>query len=265
MRKRREELIRVSQDIELTDPVLVAAWPGIANVAMTAITYLADKLKAEEFAKLDALQFFDLNGAMIENNVIQLPKLPESKFYYWKRNGAGSDIILFIGEAQPTMKSFELANRILDFARSYGVKRVYTIAAAMVPQFHEQPRVWGTATNPFLVKELHEYGLDLKGNFYVAGMNGLLLSVAKSKRMEGTCLLGETPKYLSELDNPIASQAVLAVLANILHIEIDMSELQETARQASTEIKEALQESRRQYIDHFTVPLWERPQEEDKG
>lgn len=265
MRKREEEIIKVYKVPKLTNPSLVAAWPGIANVALTAASYISDSLKAKEFAEVQSLSFFDLNGALIEKNLVQAPRFPESKFYYWKRNKAGGDLIFFIGEAQPAARSYEFANKILDFVQGFGVTRVYTLAAAIVPQFADKPRVWAAATDNELLSDLESNGLVLKGNFYVAGMNGLLLSVAKEKNMRGICLLGETPRYLSDIGNPIASQSVIEVLTRLLNIEIDMTELEQMVKEARQQIDEAIRESRRQYIDQFTVPLWERPPEEEKG
>ncbi len=262
MRKRAEEIIKVYKEPKLTKPSLLAAWPGVANVALTAASYLCDSLGAEEFAEFEPLSFFDLNGAFIEKNVIQSPKLPESKFYYWKRKKAGGDLIIFIGDTQPASKNYEFANKILDFAQRLGVNQVYTMAAALVPQFTEKPRVWAASTDNELLTDLESHGLVLRGNFYVAGMNGLLLSVAKERKMKGVCLLGETPRYLSDVGNPIASQAVLEVLTRVLNVEIDMTEIQGMVKQARQEIEDAIRESRRQYIDQFTVPLWERPPEE---
>jgi hypothetical protein len=31
------------------------------------------------------------------------------------------------------------------------------------------------------------------------------------------------------------------------------------------EMEKFIEESRREFIDHFTFPLWERPEEEDKN
>lgn len=265
MRKRREGIIDIYNEPELTHPSLVAAWPGIANVALIAADYLSEKLGAKEFAEIEPSFFFDLNGTFVEKNLIQLPRLPQSKFHYWKRKGAGADLIIFIGEAQPAARSYEFAKQILDFAQRLGVTEVYTFAAAVVPEFAEQPRVWAATTDSGLLSELEAQGLVLKGNFYIAGMNGLLLSVAKERDLKGICLLGESPRYLSEVGNPVASKSVLEVLTRILKIDIDMTELESMAEEARQEIAEAVKESRRQYIDHFTVPLWERPQEEEKG
>ena len=262
MKKHREEVIRIYKEPKLTKPSLVAAWPGIANVALEATDYLRKKLRAEEFAEIEPLSFFDLSGVFIEENLIQSPRFPQSKFYYWKRKGTGGDLIIFIGETQPTSQSYEFANRILDFAQRLGVREVYTFAAALIPQFAEKPRVWAAATDTRLLSKLEEHGLVLKGDFYIAGMNGLLLSVAKERDMKGICLLGESPRYLSEMGNPVASQAVLEVLTKILEIEINMTELKDMVHQARQEIEEVIKESRREFIDRFTVPLWESPKEE---
>jgi len=265
MKKRKEEVFKIYKEPKLANPCLVAAWPGIANVALGAASYLRGKLGAEEFAEIEPLSFFDLSGVFIEGNLIQSPKLPRSKFYYWKRRETGGDLIIFVGEAQPTSQGYEFANKILDLAQRFGVREVFTFAAALIPQFKEKPRVWAAATDSQILSELEGRGLVLKSNFYIAGMNGLLLSVAKERGMKGTCLLGETPRYLSEVGNPIASQAVLEVLTKILKIEIDMRELKKMAQQARQEIDEVIKESRREFIDRFTVPLWERPEEEEKG
>ena len=263
MAKRREEVIKIYKEPKLTRPCLVAAWPGIGNVALVAASYLREKLGAEEFAEIEPLPFFELNGVIIEDNLIQQPRFPESKFYYWKRKDTGSGLIIFIGEAQPTFKGYEFANRILDLAQKLGVSQVYTFAAALIPQFAEKPRVWASATDSELLKKLEGQKLVLKGDFYVAGMNGLLLSVAKERGMKGVCLLGETPRYLGEAGNPAASQAVLEVLNKLLRIKIDMTEIEGLAQQAREEIESMVKESRREYIDRFTVPLWERSEEEE--
>jgi uncharacterized protein (TIGR00162 family) len=265
MAKRQKEVIKVYKEPKLTKPILVAAWPGIGNVALVATSYLRENLDAKEFAEIDPLSFFDLNGVSIADNLIQPPRFPQSIFYYWKRGRAGNDLIIFLSEAQPTSQSYEFANKILDVAQKFGVEQVYTLAAAIVSHFNEKPRVWAAATDSELLNHLEKGGLVLKGDFYVAGMNGVLLSVAKERGMKGVCLLGETPRYLAEMGNPIASQAVLEVLTKMLKVKIDTSEMEEMAKQARQEIEKLVRESRREFINNFTVPLWERPEEEERG
>jgi uncharacterized protein (TIGR00162 family) len=261
MKKSHDDQVIIRKEPKLYNPCLLAAWPGVANVALEATTYLKDKLRAEEFAEIDAQSFFEVTGVYVEKNLVQPPRLPENKFYYWKRRGKDGDVIIFLGEAQPSAKNREFANMILDVAERFGVKVVYTCAAALIAHFPEEPRVWAAATDTELLEQMEKQGLVLKGDFFIAGMNGLLLSMAKERDVKGICLLGETPRYLSEMRNPTASQAVLKVLTKLLKVEIDMTEMDNLAAQSRKQIEELIKESRRQFISDFTVPLWERPQE----
>jgi len=54
-------------------------------------------------------------------------------------------------------------------------------------------------------------------------------------------------------------------LNKIVKIDIDMTEIDGMAQQARQEIESIVKESRRNFIDRFTVPLWERPEEEERG
>jgi hypothetical protein len=241
---------------------LIAAWPGIANVALGAVSYLREKLKAEEFAEVEPLPFFDLGGISIEDNIIQSPEFPRSIFYYWKSQEPGKDLIIFEGEAQPSVQTYQFATKVLEFAQGFKVKQVYTLAAALVQRFKEEPEVWVAATEASLLEKLDKQGLVLKGDFYVAGMNGLLLSVAKEKKVDGICLLGETPHLPAEVGNPFASLTTLKALSRIIKLDLDLTELADSAKHARREIDKLTLEMQREFLSQFTVPLWDRSEEE---
>jgi len=250
---------------KLTNPCLVAAWPGVGNVALIAVTYLKDKLKAKPLGEIDPQGFFDLGGVFIKDNLIEMPEFPHSAFYYWKSRNKKNDLLLFISEAQPTMGAHEYVGKVLDVAESLGVRRVYTIAAAITEHHPDEPRVLGAATSPELLDELRKHNAVLAGDFYVAGLNGLLLGAAKERNIEGICLLGETVKYAAKLANPRSSQAVLEVLARLLQVNIDMSELKEFAEGTEKQLKQIGDEIRKDYLQHFTKPIWEREEHEENG
>ncbi len=250
----------------LVNPSLVAAWPGVGNVALIAVNYLKDKLKAKVFGELDPSGFFELGGVFIKDNIIEMPEFPRSVFYYWKRGRkAGNDLIIFLSESQPTIGAYEYVSRVLDVTSSFGVKRVYTLAAAITEHHPDEPRVLGAATSPELVEELKKYGVVPAGDFYVAGLNGLLLGAAKERNMEGICLLGETVKYAAKLANPRSSKAVLEVLVKLLNLKLDMVELGEFAESTEKQLKQIGDEIRREYLQHFTRPIWERQENEESG
>jgi len=259
------ELVKLHARPKLNSPNMLAAWPGISNVSMLVAAYLERKANFKKLAEIEAYHFFDPIGVMVRNNVVEAPQFPQSKFYYWKNKGGGSDIILFIGEDQPADKGYELAHCILDMGLRFKVKRIYTCAAAITRMHHaEQPKVWGVATSQQLTDELKAYDLMQRGNLQIAGLNGLLLGVAKERGIEGICLLGEVPMYATRIQNPMAALAIVEVLTKILDIEIDTIELAQLATETKEKMKQLAAEAMGEYIDLFTEPIWEQGEEEEE-
>ncbi len=242
----------------LKKPVMLAAWPGVSDVALEVAAYLLGKLDAKEFAELIPMEFFTPVGIQVRDNVVQVPVFPENKFYVIKTPKDKSDIIVFCGEAQPDRNHYDLAKAVLDVAEKCKVKRVYTCAAAMVQHSVQKSRVLAAATDTLLIPELQKYGITLVGDFQIRGLNGLLLGAARERKMEGICILGETPQYAVEMPNPIASYAVLGALSQMLGLEIDLTDIAKDAKQMAEEMKMLSQEFMTKYINHFTQPIWER-------
>jgi uncharacterized protein (TIGR00162 family) len=260
-----KNLIRLYARPRLKSPVMLASWPGIGNVSIIVASYLKKNLDFKELGEIEPSYFFDAIGVVAKDNVIEAPQFPQSKFYYWRNKGGGSDIILFIGEDQPLTKGYELANCVLDVAERFQAKRIYTCAAALSRIHHtEQPRVWGVVTSQHMTEELEKYDLMQRGNLQIAGLNGLLLGVTKEREIEGICLLGEVPMYATRVQNPMAALAVLKVLTKMLGIKIDVSELAQVAEETADRMKQITAEAMGEYIDHFTKPIWEYGEEEEE-
>jgi len=246
-------VIKFQKEPKLKSPYMVAAWPGMGNVALKAGTYLREKLGAEEFGEIEPAGFFHPAGASIKSNVIEIPKFPKSKFYYWIDKRSLHDLLIFLGEAQPSLeKEYEFACEILDLVGKFGVERIYTFAAMpSVMEHTAEPKVWGVATHTALAKDLEDYGVSLMQEGQISGMNGLLLAVAKEKGFQGICLLGELPYYTIQIENPKSSKAVLQVLCKSLGIEIDTSELDYQAKR--------LQEEIGKFVDYFKLHEMHEP------
>ncbi len=260
-----KDLVKLYARPKLNSPNMLAAWPGIGNVAIIVATYLERKLDFKKLGEVKASHFFDPIGVVVRDNVVEAPQFPQSKFYYWKNQGGGSDVILFIGDDQPATKGYELANCVLDVGLRFQVGRIYTCAAALTRIHHtEQPRAWGVATSQQVAEDLKEHDLVLRGNLQIAGLNGLLLGVAKERGIEGVCLLGEVPMYATRIQNPMAALAIVNVLTKMLGVEIDMAELTQLAQETKERLKQVAAEAIGEYIDYFTEPIWEHGEEEEE-
>ena len=258
------DLVKIIARPKLNSPNMLAAWPGISNVAMIVATYLFKKLDFKQLAEVQAPYFFDPIGVLVKDNVVEEPHFPQSRFYYWKNRTGGSDLILFIGEAQPATKEYDMANCVLDVCQRFKVKKVYTCAAALTRIHHtEQPRVWGVGTSQAVAQELEAYDLVRGGNLQISGLNGLLLGAAKKREIDGICLLGEVPTYATRMHNPMAALAILDKLTKMLGVKIDTGELVQLASETKEAMKQMAAEAMEEYIDFFTEPIWERGEDEE--
>ena len=257
--------VQFSHRPQLNQPVLIAAWPGIGQVALRAASYLKEQLGATEFARIDAIPYFDLGGVLVEEDIIQPPHFPQNNFYAWQHPDSGQDIILFTAESQPSNSGYRFAHMVLEVASELGAQSVFTMAAALLGELPDTPRVWAAVSHPGRRQDVEQYGVALKGDFYIAGMNGLLLAVAQERGLEAACLLGETPRFASEVENPTAALAVLEVLVPLLGLPVDLTDLRQEAAQAQVELKRLLAENRKEFIDRFTVPLWENKDDEERA
>jgi proteasome assembly chaperone (PAC2) family protein len=257
--------VKLHEELHLKACDLMAAWPGIGNVALIVAKYIKDKLGAEEIGEVEPFDFFDPIGIMVKGNIIEAPQFPESKFYHWHNPTSGRDLILFISDEQPSFKGYELASCVLDASKKLKVKRVYTCAAAIARIHHaEKPKVWGAATNQKLLETLKKYDIILRGEIQIAGLNGLFLGVAKEMGVEGICLLGEVPMYTTRIPNPKAALAVLEILTKMLDININLSELAKLARESDEEMTKLAAEAMGEFIDRYTKPVWPPEEEEEE-
>lgn len=256
-------LVKIRARPALDSPILLATWPGVGNVSMIVAGYLQRKLAFKPLGEIEASYFFDPIGVTARDNVVEAPQFPQSRFYYRKGDGDERDLILFVGDDQPSSKVYELAGAVLDIGIRFRADKVLTCAAAPTRiHFTESPRVWGVVTSRPLMKELREYDLVQGGNIQIAGLNGLLLGMAKERGVGGVCLLAEVPAHTPRMENPMAALAILKILTRILHIEIDTTELSDSARDAREQMKLATSIAMGEYLEHFTQPIWQQADED---
>jgi proteasome assembly chaperone (PAC2) family protein len=231
--------IRIVSRIEPIDPVLIAAWPGMGNVAFGGAMYLKETLQAKKFAEIDSQDIFYRTGVVIREGIVDIPDLPKSEFYHYPNPKGGNDLVIFIGEAQPVMeKEYELAKRVVEVAVHLQVKEVITFAATPVNISHRaDPGVWGVATEPGIQQALKQFKVRVMSAGHIGGLNGLLLGVAKDAGLRGLCLLGEIPFYTAKIENPKSSLSILRVLMEYKGVEIDLDGLSQMAKFVEEEVE----------------------------
>ncbi|MDI6703501.1 MAG: PAC2 family protein [bacterium] len=216
--------IKIYQRINVKEPIMIAGWPGMGNVALESIDYLRRRLNAVAFAEIDMCQFSAPDMIIVEDGVTKLPELPRQVFYYTAKH---PNLIIFESEAQlGGIAGVNLMERILDLAQELKVWRIYTGAAFPLPISHKEPStVFGVANEKHLKDFLIDYKVKIMEEGQISGLNGLLLGFAAKRGIEAICLLATMPQYAINFPNPKASKAIIEVLGEILDIKVDMMKI----------------------------------------
>jgi len=222
--------------IKLRNPVLVEGLPGLGMVGRIATRYLAKQLKAKKLANLYSPQF----PYCVLVNKKGSVRLLRGEFYFWKNEAGENDLIFFTGDsqAQTIEGQYDVASCILDFAERSNVKVVVTIGGYR-KEVEETPKVVAASTSSELLKKaLQAKAMASPAGNPIVGTAGLLLGLARFRKIDAVCLLGETRGYLPD---PRAAKSVLEVLQKMLKVKIDLSGLDEEIEK-SKEIVERMRE-----------------------
>ena len=238
-------VIKEIANVELKNPILVEGFPGLGMVGSIATKYLVKQLKAQKLAILHSPHFpyhvvVDKKGGA---------RLLRGEFYFLKNETGENDFIFLTGDSQSqTIEGqFEVANSILDFAEKKKVKIVITIGGYR-NEFEGTPNVVAVSTNPVLLeKALNAKAVSSEAGTPIVGTAGLLLGLAKFRRMDAVCLLGETRGYLPD---PKTAKTVIEILQELLGLDVDLKGLDEDIER-SKEILDKMQDIEKRRVEYM--------------
>ena len=225
----KETYIKEFAPVEPNNPILIEGLPGLGLVGKIAIRYLAKQLKAQKFAYLYSPHF----PYFVLVNKKGSVRLLRGAFYYWKNTKGGHDLILFTGDSQSqTIEGqYEIADRMLDFAKKHNVETIATIGGYRV-ETQDKPKVFAAATSPeSLAKAVNAGAVVSDSGSPIVGTAGLILGLARFKKINALCLLGETRGYLPD---PMAARSVLEVLKGTFGFDLDLAGMDAEIAKAET-------------------------------
>jgi proteasome assembly chaperone (PAC2) family protein len=251
--------------VQLKQPWMVAVWPGMGQVALSAGYYLMAKLQMTFLGDFSPPEQFDIEHIQIENGLIRPGQRPRSRLFYWRDPHSKHDMVVFIGEAQPPRGKYAFCQQLIEFAKELNVHRVFTFAA-MATQMHpgQNSRVFGATTDQESLNEIRRLDLEILQDGQIGGLNGVLLGAAYEANLPGTCLLGEIPHVFAQAPFPRASLHVLETFTSLADIEIDLTELAEQAEAMEKQLGHLLERVNRamepdEEEEHFDIGLPEEP------
>jgi uncharacterized protein (TIGR00162 family) len=218
----RETFVKELVKPELRSPVLVEGLPGLGLVGKIAVRHLIRQLGAKKFGFLYSPHFPYFVIVSKKGSV----RLLRGAFYYWKNLKSEGDVVLFTGDsqAQTIEGQYEISDKVLEFAKRYGVKLVVTIGGYRM-EAKGKPRVIAAATSREFLDGALKAGAEVSpAGSPIVGTAGLILGLSHFSGIEALCLLGETRGYLPD---PQSAKSVLEVLQGLLGFDANLAGLDE--------------------------------------
>ena len=140
--------IKILENQEFKNPILVEGLPGIGLVGKLAGDHLLDELKAKKIAELHSPYLPPQVNIQQDGTV----KLVNMEFHSYSKNG--KEIILLTGDFQGITpdSQYQMAEKTIQLALDNNVKRMYTLGGLATGNITQTPRVFGAATSKKLVQ-----------------------------------------------------------------------------------------------------------------
>ena len=246
-----EELI----EPKLTNPILIEGLPGMGMVGKITTQHLIKQLAAKRIAFLYSPHF----PYYVLVNKKGTVRLLRGEFFCWRNQPEKNDLIFLTGDgqAQTIEGQYAVARCILDFAEKHAVKQIVTIGGYR-NKVEKEPSVIAVSNNQRLLNAgLRAEAITSSNGNPIVGTAGLLLGLAKFRKIDAIGLLGENAGYLPD---PLAAKSVAKVLLKMLHITVDLRELDEEIEKSKGLLKrmQELEERREEYAQRMSRVDYEK-------
>ena len=236
--------LNVSFRPELRRPVLVAAfrgWNDGGQGATLAAGYLAKQWNAQQFAEIEAEQFYDFQSmrpqVTLEDGMTRRLEWPENNFFHAEIPGTQRDAVILLG-TEPNLRWKTFSGLVLGLAEDLGIERTVTFGSLLADVPHTRPApVTAAATDESLMAEL---GLEPSRYEGPTGIVGVLLGACRDAGITSLSLWAAVPHYVSLAPSPRAALSLVRRFGELMAIDVDVSELEQAANEYSEQVSEAV-------------------------
>jgi uncharacterized protein len=176
------------QKLDLTDSMLVVAFPTVGLVSTIAGQFIIDSFKLEKIGAISS-PFF-VPAAVIHNG---LPS-PPVRIYAGKKtcvDNSCSQLVVIISEFMPPPDLVQpLIDRIFDWAKEKHIKIILTLEG-MHATGEKTSRTFGVATTPTMKALLTQHNIEEIKEGMIAGDSGVLLYRGVQLQRDVICLIAE--------------------------------------------------------------------------
>ncbi|MEK7701499.1 MAG: PAC2 family protein [candidate division NC10 bacterium] len=238
-----------AQPAGLRRPLLLLAWSGwndAAESATTAARYLATAFRAEKFAEIDPEEFYHFGlsrpyvrfkpGSETEREIVW----PATELSIAQAPALARDLIVGVA-VEPHLKWKAYCEAVLELARRCDVALVLTLGALLAEVPHTRPvRLVGGASDPELAARLAIRSTRYEGP---TGIVGVLNTICREQGFATASLWANVPHYISGIENPKATLALVRRVLPLLGATLDLSDLEEAVKQFDQNLAEIVSQN----------------------
>jgi proteasome assembly chaperone (PAC2) family protein len=221
--------LHIDSEIELRDPVMVAAfrgWNDAGDAASFAAQHLGRSWRSKKFAWIDPEEFFDFQSVRpqvkLTDGVTRQISWPSNEFFAAQLDGAPHDIVVLVG-TEPNLRWRKFAGLVAEIAKTHGVGLVITLGALLADVPHSRPtQITGTAISSELVSRL---GLKRSRYEGPTGIVGVLHDACGKAGIDSASLWAAVPHYLAVNPNPKAALALVEKTVELVGAPVAIDEL----------------------------------------
>jgi predicted ATP-grasp superfamily ATP-dependent carboligase len=227
---------------QLKEPIMLAAfegWTDAGAAASTAGSYLADMWRAQQFADIDAEEFYDFTAlrpqVCLQDGRSREIVWPQNKFLA-ARTG-DRDLVLIIG-VEPHLRWRTFSRCVTTVAADLGVRGIFTLGAMLADVAHTRAVPVGSSTaDPAMARD---YGLSRPQYEGPTGIAGVLQDAFAKVDIPAASLMAQVPHYVAGTPSPKATLAIVERVAQLLSISLTTSELQQAAVEYERQVSEVV-------------------------
>ena len=216
-------------------------WNDGGQGATLAAGYLAKQWNAQQFAEIEAEQFYDFQAmrpqVTLEDGMTRRLEWPENSFFHAEIPGTQRDAVILLG-TEPNLRWKTFSGLVLGLAQELGIERTVTFGSLLADVPHTRPApVTAAATDESLMSEL---GLEPSRYEGPTGIVGVLLGSCRDAGITSLSLWAAVPHYVSLAPSPRAALSLVRRFGELMSIDVDVSELEQAANEYSEQVSEAV-------------------------
>jgi len=230
------------KDIDLSNSLLVMAFPTVGIISSIAGHFIIDSLKLEEIGAIVSREFMPAT-------VIHKSKpSPPVRIYAGKKkcgiDGKCEQIAVIISEFMPPYNIIKpLADKILEWAKNKGVKSIVSLEGTHAVGDHKKNmKVYGVGSNTMMKNILKKYKIEETKEGMITGVNGVLLYQGALMKRDVICLLSEA--HTTFPDSRAAGNLLKKLDVMLPEIKIDPDPLYKEAEEIEKKIRQFMEQSK---------------------